>query len=70
MRIYERIKQISLNTGLKQYIVAEKCGYTAKAFSTIVNGRKVITDEDIIKISIGLETTPNVLLGYEEYKRA
>lgn len=70
MKTYERIKQISLKTGLKQYIIAEKCGYTPKTFSTIVNGRKPITDEDVIKISIGLETTPNVLLGYEEYKRA
>lgn len=70
MKTYERIKEISLKTGLKQYIVAERCGYTAKTFSTIVNGRKPITDEDVIKICIGLETTPNILLGYETPKES
>lgn len=62
MRTHENIKNISKNTGLKQYIIAQKCGYDPKSFSQIVNGRKPITENDIIKICKGLNVTPNDLI--------
>lgn len=62
MRTYENIKNISKNTGLKQYIIAERCGYDAKTFSQLVNGRKPITENDIVKICRGLNVTPNDLI--------
>lgn len=62
MKTSERLKEISKKTGLKQYVIAERCGYTAKVFNQLVNGRKPILDTDIIKICIGLGITPNDLI--------
>lgn len=65
MKTYEKIKAYVEATGMKKYIIAEKCGYSAKVFSQIINGRKVITDEDITKLCNGLGVTPNDLIAYE-----
>lgn len=63
------IRSIIKKSGLKQYAVAEKAGYTGKAFSDMLNGRKTITAEHITPIAKSLSSltntavTPNDLLG-------
>ena len=44
----------------------EKAGYDIKKFSNMLNGRKIITDVDVLKISIALDVEPNILFGFEE----
>lgn len=60
------IKKIIKERGLKQNFIANKCGYSEKKFSGIVNGRKLITPIDVEKICNGLNITPNQLFGYNE----
>ena len=36
----ENIKMLLHKSGLKQKVVAEKCGYTEQAFSSLLNKRK------------------------------
>jgi len=47
--------------GIKQKFIAKKCGYGAKAFSMLINGHTVITDEDIEKFCFGACVCPNEL---------
>lgn len=61
--ITDNLKQIVKKSGLKQYVVAEKCGYSPKTFSDMLNNRKIITAQDIYMLCEGLDISPNDLLG-------
>lgn len=60
------IRKIIDEKGISKSIAAEKCGYTSKKFSSIINGRKLINAEDVKKICNGLGISPNQLYGYGE----
>ena len=60
--ITDNLKQIVKKSGLKQYVVAEKCGYSPKTFSDMLNNRKLITAQDIYMLCEGLDISPNDLL--------
>lgn len=47
--------------GLKQCAVAEKAGLKQKAFSDMLNGRRIIKVVDILNISRALGVTPGDL---------
>lgn len=58
------IELIIEDKGLKKKSVAVKAGYSEQQFSNLINGRKTIKPEDIIKIAMALEVTPNDLFGF------
>lgn len=58
------IELIIEDKGLKKKSVAIKAGYTKQQFSNLINGRKTIKPEDIIKIAMALEVTPNDLFWF------
>lgn len=47
---------------LKQGAFAKSIGYSAQTFSAMVNGRKVVTAEDVMRVAKALNVTPNDLL--------
>ena len=49
--------------GLKHIAVAKKAGYSRQQLSNMLNGRKVITSSDIIRLATALDVTPNDLFG-------
>jgi len=55
-------KRIINERGLKQCAVARMAGYTTQRLNNMLNGRKVITEQDIVILSGLLEVTPNDLL--------
>lgn len=59
--VANHIKDIIKAKGLKQGYVAEMCGYEYKAFNNMLNGRKTIYADDIVKLSKALSVTPNDL---------
>ena len=59
--IADNIKNIIAEKGLKQGFVAEKAGLSPTDLSNMLNGRKIIRDDNII-IS-WLSATPNELFG-------
>jgi transcriptional regulator with XRE-family HTH domain len=59
----DNIREIIELRGLKNRAVAEKAGFSEQQFSSILNGRKVIKDIDIIAIANALEVTPNDLFA-------
>ena len=63
--IAENVKQIIRDKCLKQGAVAAKAGYDYRAFSNMLNGRKVITDVDVAKIANALGVTPNGVFGIQ-----
>lgn len=48
---------------LKQSAVAEKAGYTKQQFNSMLRGRKVIRDTDIMRIASALEVDANTLFA-------
>lgn len=59
--IAENVKTIIRERGLKQGAVAAKAGYDYKAFSNMLNGRKVVTDLDVVRIANVLDVLPGEL---------
>ncbi len=55
-------KRLIQSKGLKQKRVAEKAGYNPKKFSDMLNGRKLITADDVLPIAEALEVSANDLL--------
>lgn len=64
--IINNVKNIVRESHLKNYAIAEKCGYSPKKFSDLLCGRKRITETDIMKLYKGLNISPNDLFGYKE----
>jgi transcriptional regulator with XRE-family HTH domain len=59
--IASNVRRLIRKSGFKQYVIAEKAGFSDKAFSNMLNGRKVIADHDIPQIARALNVTPNDL---------
>ncbi|MDE5619501.1 MAG: helix-turn-helix transcriptional regulator [Ruminococcus sp.] len=56
-------KEIIAQQGIKQKVVAEKAGYTARQFSNMLHGRKIIDWRDVLRICDALNVRPNDLYG-------
>lgn len=61
--VAEYTRKIIRGAGVKQKFIAQKAGYTEREFSDMLAGRKLIRDEDILRISQALGVTPNELFG-------
>lgn len=61
--IVKNTRAIISKHGYKHKAIAEKAGYSVQQFSGMLNGRKLITWEDIMRISDALGVTPNELFG-------
>lgn len=61
--VAENAKRIIKQKCLSQGAIAKKADYNGKVFSNMLNGRKIITDLDVIKIANALEVEPNELYG-------
>ena len=59
--VVPNIRKIIDERGLKQCSVAKKAGYTQQQFNNLLNGRKLVTDIDICKITDALGVTANDL---------
>ncbi len=61
--IAENVREIIKKRGLKQSAVAKMAGFSKQQFSNLLNGRRVITDVDIVKIANVLEIEPGELFA-------
>ncbi len=61
--ISENVKKIMEEHCLRQGGIAKRAGYDGKTFSNMMNGRKIITDVDVIKIANAIGVEPNDLYG-------
>lgn len=59
-------RRIIQERGLKQNRVAERANIPPKLFSSLLCGRKIIRDTDVIAIANALGVTPNELFRREE----
>lgn len=63
--IAQNVKNIIKEKGFKNLYVAEKAGYSKNQFSSMLNGRKLITDVDVMKIAEALGVSVNELFKKE-----
>lgn len=59
--VAESVKKIIRDKCLKQGAIAQKAGYDYKTFSNMLNGRKIVTDVDVVRIARVLDVEPNDL---------
>ena len=57
----QRILFLIKKSGLKQFVVAERAGYSAQEFNAMLNGRKLIRACDIPNIATALSVSVNEL---------
>ena len=67
--IADNIKNIIAEKGLKQGFVAEKAGLSPTDLSNLLNGRKIIRDDNILSLSMALGVTPNELFGMADHAK-
>ena len=61
--IAENVKRIIDEKCLSKGAIGRKAGYDIKKFSNMLNGRKIITDVDVMNIANALDAEPNELYG-------
>lgn len=59
------IRRIMKSRCMKQGLVAAKAGYNPQKFSNMLNGRKIIKDEDMFRIAETLGVEVGALFGKE-----
>lgn len=64
--VVSAVKQILTEKGMKQYVVAERAGFSEQEFSNMLNGRKLLRVEYIPKITKALGISPNDLFEKAE----
>ncbi len=64
--VAENIKEIISRKCLSKGAIGKRAGYSINKFSNMLNGRKIITDVDVINIANALEVEPNELYGIEK----
>lgn len=57
------LRRIIDERGIKQRHLAEKTGIPEKTLSAMLNGRREIHHDEIVKLCIALHVTPNELYG-------
>lgn len=67
--IAKNVKKIIKEKGFKQYVIAERAGFNPKTFSNMLNGRKIIADYDVPKITNALGVTPNDIFGFNNEQK-
>jgi transcriptional regulator with XRE-family HTH domain len=67
--IAKNVKKIIKEKGFKQYVIAERAGFNPKTFSNMLNGRKIIADYDVSKITNALGVTPNDIFGFNNEQK-
>ena len=61
--IIENLRYILREKGMKQKHLAEKADISEKTMSAMMNGRREIHHEEIVRICNAIEVTPNDLYG-------
>jgi DNA-binding Xre family transcriptional regulator len=61
--VADNVERIIREKGMSKCSVAEKAGFTQKAFSAMLHGRKLILAEHVTALCRALHTTPNDLYG-------
>lgn len=65
-----KLKEIRIKKGLSQLDIAKILGVSQQSASRIENEIHKLDQEQIVKLSLALEVTPDELLGFEEaYKK-
>lgn len=64
--VVNNIKKILDEQGMKQKALAIRAGYNEKAFSNMMNGRRLIKADDVLKIANALSVEPNRLFGMQQ----
>ena len=64
--VAENTRRIIRERGMRQKDAADRANIPEKLFSSMMCGRKVIREADVLSIARALDVTPNELFGITE----
>ncbi|UDF05622.1 helix-turn-helix domain-containing protein [Asticcacaulis sp. AND118] len=70
IRFAERLKERSKALGISNAEAAKLCGLDTRRYGHYISGRSRPNYENLVKIAIALNTSPNILLGFDEGERS
>ena len=59
--VAQNLRRIMDDRGFRYRSIAEKAGYSIGQFSSLLNGRRRVTADDIVRIADTLNISPNEL---------
>ena len=66
MQVYKKVHSYIIKKGVNQNIIAEKCNISPSTFSSMMNGKRKMSVEDLRAICYALEVSPEVFINYKE----
>lgn len=63
MELNENIKKYLEEHGITQKFLCDKTGITPEKISNILNGKRKITGEELLKVAQALNVNANIFLG-------
>ncbi len=69
MQVYEKVREYITGHGIKQNVLAKKCGISVSTFSAIMNGKRTMYADDLRKICFALNVSPELFIEYKKERR-
>lgn len=67
MHVYEKVKAYITEHGIKQTVIANKCGISPTTFNAILNGKRTMYADDLRAICYALDVSPEVFIEYRKH---
>ena len=64
MRVYEKVRNYIIDPGIKQTVVAKKCGISISTFNAILNGKRTMYADDLRAICFALNVSPEFFIEF------
>jgi len=69
MKIYEKIAKFISEKGIKQKYISDKTGIPENILSMILNGKRKMTADEFVEITIAVGADANYFIG-KDYKES
>ena len=68
MKVYEKIRDYMTKTGISEAVLAERTGIPESRMSELMNGTRILYADDLKKICLALNVSPEAFMGEEGQK--
>ena len=65
MSVHQKVRAYIVDHGLKQVVVAKKCGIPNATFNAILNGKRTLYADDLRAICLALDVSPEIFIEFK-----
>ena len=66
MHVYEKVREYITSHGIKQTVIARKCGISTATFNAILNGKRTMYADDLRAICFALDVSPELFIEFKK----